>query len=86
MDVLRKFHPDAQGAFTFYSAMKPSARTMNQGLRLDYFVCSKSLLSDDTTSTAPRVHDTWIFETDVTGQVSDHVPIAVAVALPQTQH
>jgi len=48
-------------------------RTLNQGLRLDYFLCSKALL--------PRVHDSWVFDADETKGVSDHCPIGLQLML-----
>lgn len=85
-DAFRHFHADVQGAYTFYSTMKPEARlpTMNQGLRLDYFLCSKRLFGNDEAQPVCSVHDSWLFDPKETTGVSDHCPIALEIALNAT--
>ena len=49
-DALRHFYPEARGQFTYWS-QRTFARPVNNGLRLDYFICSENLF--DTTTTSP---------------------------------
>eukprot|EP00041_Stephanoeca_diplocostata_P018169 m.378888 g.378888 ORF g.378888 m.378888 type:complete len:552 (-) comp20940_c0_seq1:169-1824(-) len=86
-DAFRHFHADVKGAFTFYSTMKPEARlpTMNQGLRLDYFLCSKRLFSSaEEHQPTCSVHDSWLFDPKDTTCVSDHCPIGLELRVNAT--
>lgn len=47
VDTFRHFHPDAAGCYTYFSGRNPAARRENKGLRLDYFLCSRTLYEDD---------------------------------------
>ena len=50
-DALRHFYPEARGQFTYWS-QRTFARPVNNGLRLDYFICSESLFDDATTTSS----------------------------------
>ena len=50
-DALRHFYPEARGQFTYWS-QRTFARPVNNGLRLDYFVCSESLFSTSSSSSS----------------------------------
>jgi exonuclease III len=41
-DAFRHLYPDARGQFSYWS-QRTFARPVNRGLRLDYFVCSRSM-------------------------------------------
>ena len=69
MDAFRYLHPDAVGAYSWWSYMG-GARARNIGWRIDYFVVSKSL--------APLLKEVDI-RSDVTG--SDHCPVEIEVKL-----
>ena len=59
-DVLRYFYPTARGQFTYWS-MRTSARQPNKGIRLDYFICSPSILPEieiNESSTITKTADT----------------------------
>lgn len=72
-DALRYFYPDAVGQYTYWS-MRTQARGPNKGLRLDYFMCSKSLFGGNEL----KVVDTDILHEDTVG-CSDHCPILLAL-------
>ena len=67
VDAFRYLHPDAVGAYSWWSYMG-GARARNIGWRIDYFVVSKSL--------APLLKEVDI-RSDVTG--SDHCPVEIEV-------
>ena len=69
VDAFRYLHPDAVGAYSWWSYMG-GARARNIGWRIDYFVVSKSL--------APLLKEAEI-RSDVTG--SDHCPVEIEVKL-----
>ncbi|MBF1732305.1 MAG: exodeoxyribonuclease III [Streptococcus sp.] len=69
VDAFRYLHPDAVGAYSWWSYMG-GARARNIGWRIDYFVVSKSL--------APLLKAVDI-RSDVTG--SDHCPVEIEVKL-----
>lgn len=64
VDVYRHFHPNEQGAYTFWSPRSPSARASNIGWRLDYAVCDADHVD--------RVKD---IEHHVQSKGSDHCPV-----------
>jgi len=43
VDAFRWFYPTARGQFTYWS-MRTMARPVNRGIRLDYFICSDSIM------------------------------------------
>ena len=68
-DTFRRLHPDATGAYSWWSYMF-NARKNNAGWRIDYFLVSDSI--------ADRVADARILS-DVYG--SDHCPVELDIAL-----
>ena len=69
VDAFRYLHPDAVGAYSWWSYMG-GARARNIGWRIDYFVVSEAL--------APLLKEADI-RSDVTG--SDHCPVEIEVKL-----
>ncbi|KAL3806820.1 hypothetical protein ACHAXA_000893 [Cyclostephanos tholiformis] len=74
VDAFRRLHPDARGHYTYWS-QRAGNREPNRGLRLDYFVCSGSLMEDDRDGTKRAlVRDSYMLP-DESG--SDHCPIVL---------
>ncbi|MDY6349043.1 MAG: exodeoxyribonuclease III [Selenomonas sp.] len=67
LDTYRTLHPDATGAYTWWSYLR-KARLTNAGWRIDYFVASEKLRS--------RIADATI-HADVYG--SDHCPVGMEI-------
>ena len=67
VDAFRHVHPDAQGAYTWWSRRR-ARRAVNRGWRLDYFFVSEGL--------ADKVCDVWHLA-EVSG--SDHCPVMLTV-------
>eukprot|EP00592_Proboscia_alata_P006159 CAMPEP_0194356446 /NCGR_PEP_ID=MMETSP0174-20130528/4098_1 /TAXON_ID=216777 /ORGANISM="Proboscia alata, Strain PI-D3" /LENGTH=511 /DNA_ID=CAMNT_0039126047 /DNA_START=294 /DNA_END=1826 /DNA_ORIENTATION=+ len=78
VDIFRKFHPSARGHYTYWS-QRAGNREPNKGLRLDYFICSQSLL-DGHSSTDGKVvvRDSYMLP-DQEG--SDHCPIVLELEI-----
>jgi exonuclease III len=84
--------PEHEGQFTYWS-IRTNARPENKGLRLDYFMCSKTLfvtpseMEDETreanrvsSSRSPLVRDCGILHEFGVG-TSDHCPISLSLQL-----
>jgi len=69
IDAFRHVHPDAEGAYTWWSQRR-NRRALNRGWRLDYFFVSGAV--------ADRIADVRHL-TEVTG--SDHCPILLDISL-----
>ncbi|NTW62035.1 exodeoxyribonuclease III [Candidatus Saccharibacteria bacterium] len=67
VDIFRHQHPDQTGAYTWWT-WRANARARNIGWRIDYWLCSKSLLNKVTES---QIHP------EISG--SDHCPISIKV-------
>ncbi len=67
VDTFRHFHPDLEGAYSYWSYMF-NARKKNVGWRIDYF-----LVSEDYTD---HVRDAFI-ESEIYG--SDHCPVGILI-------
>mmetsp|Transcript_2605 Transcript_2605/g.3543 ORF Transcript_2605/g.3543 Transcript_2605/m.3543 type:complete len:381 (+) Transcript_2605:48-1190(+) len=78
IDAFVHFHPQASGAFTYFSQRAVQNRGLNRGLRLDYVLASNTLL--DHTSNFPRLLDAFILDKDPA--FSDHVPCGCLIELP----
>jgi exodeoxyribonuclease-3 len=87
VDTFRHFHPLAQNCFSQWS-VRTSNRPSNRGLRLDYFLTSKSMVEEATAG--PKLHDAWVMSdammSDAKGDepaksFSDHCPVAVILSL-----
>jgi len=76
VDAFRHYHPEAKGAFTYWS-VRAGNRPYNRGLRLDYFVCSESLLTEEGNG-GVKVIDAW-HDPDV--PKGDHCPVGITFAL-----
>mmetsp|Transcript_7559 Transcript_7559/g.16383 ORF Transcript_7559/g.16383 Transcript_7559/m.16383 type:complete len:142 (-) Transcript_7559:142-567(-) len=87
IDAFRALHPDATGQYTYWS-MRAGNKEVNKGMRLDYFVCSAAMLSEqenenndnkaDEKSCGVIVRDSSIIP-DVPG--SDHCPIMLELEI-----
>ena len=69
IDAFRHLHPDGKGHYSYWS-QRAGNREPNKGLRLDYFICSKDLMTDGNTKAVVR--DSYMLP-DQLG--SDHCPI-----------
>ena len=67
VDVWRRFHPDTEGVYSWWS-YRFRAREKNAGWRIDYFLVSERFLG--------RVRTARIL-TDVFG--SDHCPVEIEI-------
>lgn len=92
-DSFRSLHPDSKGQFTYWSTRMRNRET-NKGLRLDYFICSQSMmtnsstsLSDETAEAATqlgrgsigaKVVDSYILH-DFGVDISDHCPVVLVL-------
>ena len=47
LDTFRWRHPEATGAFSYYSQRFPANRVLNKGLRLDYVLADPAICTDD---------------------------------------
>lgn len=72
VDAFRRLHPTAKGHYSYWSA-RANSRPVNKGLRLDYFICSPDLFSEDS---AAIVRDSYML-TEQMG--SDHCPVVLEV-------
>lgn len=70
VDTFRHFHPNAQGAYTYWDAWR-DRRARNVGWRIDYVFVSPDLL--------PRVRNAFI-EQQIMG--SDHCPVGIELEVP----
>lgn len=69
IDIYRHFYPEKKDSYTWWSYM-PGVRERNIGWRIDYFICSKKILSS--------IKNAEIYH-HVLG--SDHCPIGIEVIL-----
>ena len=69
VDTFRELHPDAEGAYTWWS-YRFKARTRNAGWRIDYFLVSQQLRE--------KIESAHIWS-DVMG--SDHCPVSLEIDL-----
>jgi len=76
VDAFRHLHPEGRGHYTYWS-QRAGNRAPNQGLRLDYFVCSEALMEDGEEKRA-IVRDSYMVH-DQMG--SDHCPIVLEIEI-----
>jgi exodeoxyribonuclease-3/AP endonuclease-1 len=77
VDGFRHVHPDALGAFTYWS-VRAGNRPKNKGLRLDYAVVSKDMTSVEDSASKPSLIDVFHMVDLAPG---DHCAIGAVVAL-----
>jgi exodeoxyribonuclease III len=80
VDAFRHLFPEAKGHYTFWS-QRAGNRAPNKGLRLDYFICSKALLSEGDREDEKQkvfVRDSYMIH-DQLG--SDHCPIVLEMEI-----
>jgi len=82
VDVFRHCHPNAQGWYTYWSN-RAGNRDPNKGLRLDYFVASRSLVQDTNNRKATSSHRVSIRNSSIVySQLgSDHCPILLELEI-----
>lgn len=74
VDAFRKLHPTATGHYSYWS-QRAGNRSPNKGLRLDYFICSSGLFSEQS---KVIVRDSYILK-DQMG--SDHCPVVLELEM-----
>jgi exodeoxyribonuclease III len=74
VDAFRKLHPSAKGHYSYWS-QRAGNREPNKGLRLDYFICSPDLFSEDSKAV---VRDSYMLK-DQGG--SDHGPVVLELEI-----
>jgi len=78
VDGFTQMHPEALGAFTYWS-IRAGNRPKNRGLRLDYAVASRSLLSElEKVGEGPTLVDVFHLPEMSKG---DHCPVGVLLSL-----
>ncbi|KAL7508207.1 hypothetical protein ACHAXN_005290, partial [Cyclotella atomus] len=76
VDAFRHLHPDGKGHYSYWS-QRAGNREPNKGLRLDYFICSKDLMTNGDDQKA-IVRDSYMVP-DQLG--SDHCPIVLEIEI-----
>lgn len=85
VDTFREMHPDATGVFTYWS-VRAGNRPVNRGMRLDYCLASRSLVSGAEAGGGGggggggTLHDAFVLDRDTVG-VSDHAPVGAVFRL-----
>jgi exodeoxyribonuclease III len=74
VDAFRFLHPEAKGHYSYWS-QRAGNREPNKGLRLDYFVCSPELFSEESLAV---VRDSYMIP-ERSG--SDHAPVVLELEL-----
>lgn len=74
VDAFRKLHPTAKGHYSYWS-QRAGNRGPNKGLRLDYFICSPVLFSEESNVV---VRDSYMIK-DQNG--SDHCPVVLELEI-----
>ena len=81
VDAFRHLHPEAMGQYTYWS-QRAGNREPNKGLRLDYFICSKDMVFDETKKDSSEsrvfIRDSYIVHEQVG---SDHCPIVLELEI-----
>jgi exodeoxyribonuclease III len=80
-DAFRHFHPNARGAYTWWS-VRSNGKPDNKGLRLDYFLCSESMLPGVESGSPIQGAKVLDCFHDPDFDRSDHCPIGIVVGLP----
>jgi len=76
-DAFRHLFPDAKGHYTYWS-QRAGNRPPNQGLRLDYFICSKGLFEHDDADTKVLVRNCYMLPEQ---EGSDHCPVVLEIEI-----
>ena len=74
IDAFRKLHPEAKGHYSYWS-QRAGNREPNKGLRLDYFICSPALFSEES---KVIVRDSYMLKDQVG---SDHCPVVLELEI-----
>jgi exodeoxyribonuclease III len=78
IDAFRHLHPEAKGHYSYWS-QRSGNREPNKGLRLDYFVCSPQLFSEESLAV---VRDSYMIP-ERSG--SDHAPVVLELELKRNK-
>ena len=76
VDAFRNLYPDAKGHYSYWS-QRAGNREPNKGLRLDYFICSASMMKDEAHKKAV-VRDSYMIQSQLG---SDHCPIILEIEI-----
>jgi exodeoxyribonuclease III len=76
VDAFRHLYPEAKGHYSYWS-QRAGNRAPNKGLRLDYFICSKSLFEYDTDQKV-FVRDSYMIPEQ---EGSDHCPVVLEIEI-----
>lgn len=78
VDAFRHLHPTAKGHYSYWS-QRAGNRAPNKGLRLDYFICSRSLMEDDQEKQV-IVRDSYMLPEQFG---SDHCPVVLELEIKE---
>lgn len=76
VDAFRYLYPEAKGHYSYWS-QRAGNREPNKGLRLDYFICSASMMEDDDDKKVV-VRDSYMIQSQ---QGSDHCPVVLEIEI-----
>ena len=76
VDAFRHFYPEAKGHYSYWS-QRAGNREPNKGLRLDYFICSATMMKDDDNKKVV-VRDSYMIQSQ---QGSDHCPVVLEIEI-----
>lgn len=76
VDAFRHLYPDAKGHYTYWS-QRAGNKAPNKGLRIDYFICSKTLF-EDSEDKKVLVRDSYMIPEQ---EGSDHCPIVLELEI-----
>ncbi|KAL9179332.1 hypothetical protein ACHAXT_008622 [Thalassiosira profunda] len=76
VDAFRHLHPEGKGHYSYWS-QRAGNREPNKGLRLDYFICSEGLMTDEAGKKVV-VRDSYMLPEC---QGSDHCPIVLELEI-----
>lgn len=93
VDTFRQFHPEVEGVYSYFS-MRAGNRPFNRGMRLDYVLASRNMVSVGGTGEGegkteegkrgvmPLVLDSFILdEEEEYMKMSDHAPVGCLLGL-----
>ncbi len=76
VDAFRYLYPNAKGHYSYWS-QRAGNRQPNKGLRLDYFICSATMMKDEPDKKAV-VRDSYMIPSQ---EGSDHCPVVLEIEI-----